>query len=109
MRIGLLESLPLPPPLSLPPHPAASRAAAASAGAHHRSLRIPLLLTPLQTFAAIDCDRSGRAAVLSSENASAGGRYENRGQRGGAVDPRATNVGLSRICGAAVPATSARR
>src|SRR4051812_30012774 len=73
MRIGLLDACveldPPPPPLSLPPQPAASSAAAASAGAHHRSLLIPLLLTPLQTFAAIDCDRSGRCLVLSSANA----------------------------------------
>src|SRR3954453_20916701 len=78
MLIGLLAPVsalpPPPPPVSLPPQPAASMAAAASAGATHRSLLIALLLTPLQTFAAIDCDRSGRSGVLSSANARRRGR-----------------------------------
>src|SRR4051794_40843395 len=73
MRIGLLdcalELAPPPPPLSLPPHAASSMAAAATVGANHPSLLIALLLTPLQTFAAIDCDRSGRSRGLSSANA----------------------------------------
>src|SRR4051794_33471333 len=71
MRIGLLDEVfppPPPPPLSLPPHAATSSAVAASAGAHHRSLLIHLLLSPLQTFAAIDCDRSSRGAGLSRRN-----------------------------------------
>src|SRR3954454_1116925 len=88
MRIGLLDARselePPPPLLPLPPQPAASRAAAASAGAHHRSLLIPLLLTPLQTFAAIDCDRSRRCGGLSSLNplaARRGGRAAHHERR----------------------------
>src|SRR3954463_13484846 len=79
MRIGFFLAFPggggpppppvPPPPLLLPPHAATSMAAATSAGAHHRSLLILLLLTPLQTFAAIDCDRSGRRGGLSSATA----------------------------------------
>src|SRR3954447_27091358 len=78
MRIGLLdcavELAPPPPPWSLPPHAASSMAAAATVGANQPSLLIALLLTPLQTFAAIDCDRSGRSRVLSSVNARRRGR-----------------------------------
>src|SRR4051794_41719155 len=79
MRIGLLDAWseppPPPPPLSLPPQAATSMAAAVSTGANHRSLLIALLLlTPFQTFAAIDCDRSGRSAGLSSARAPRGSR-----------------------------------
>src|SRR3954469_9240854 len=102
MRIGLLDAwlvLPPPPPL-LPPHAATTRdAVATSAGALHRSLLIALLLHPLQTFAAIDCDRSLRGAGLSSANAS---------HRGAPVDPRGTNVGVRRTCGAVAPSPPRR-
>src|SRR5690349_2142801 len=95
MRIGLLESPPPPPPLSLPPQPATNSAAAARAGAHHRSLLIPLLLTPLQTFAAIDCDGSRPSAVLSSAkrvtpsgpHASAPRRRRRAARREGRAEP----------------------
>src|SRR3954465_14368653 len=79
MRIGLLHPRsgppPPPPPLSLPPQAATSMAAAVSTGANHRNvlMRSPPL-TPLQTIAANDCDRSGRSAGLSSANARRGSR-----------------------------------
>src|SRR3954470_23829888 len=83
MRIGWRAcAFVLPPPLSLPPQPATNMAAAASVGANHRNVLIALLLTPLQTFAAIDCDRSGRSAVLSSANPRGRGRAARDEHRG---------------------------
>src|SRR3954465_15672765 len=85
MRIGLLDCAveldPPPPPLAVPRHAASSMAAAATVGANQPSLLIALLLTPLQTFAAIDCDRSGRSRVLSSANARRGGRPAGKKRR----------------------------
>src|SRR3982751_17147 len=84
MRIGLLDArlvLPPPPPL-LPPHAATtSDAVATSAGALHRSLLIALLLRPLQTFAAIDCDRRRQGAGLSSATRLTGAPRSTRGAR----------------------------